>query len=330
MGEWSDCDSVINSDTSTLAGIIRLSEVGALYFSGGLLSMIFSAYNPVGTVSLLFLLEIIALPFSLLSVYYQWRIARKWCPLCISVFAIIWLEFFVQLYIGGRHYTTTNSDGIVLGFSLITLFWVLLRKPILASLTINDIERKLDWFTKREDIFPYLLNKQPVIENRKFNHDIIIGSDTPNIHLLFVISPTCSECKEVYSIAVNLLDNFFDEVSITFRFALDSSAGEAIAYEMLSHLLALHINGSNQKTLKAMSDWYKNGSNGNVSKWKNDHPLAGALESKEAIHQILVEHDNWCRQAEIKETPVILINGKRIPKGFGIHDLKYHVRKFLE
>lgn len=97
--EAGGCDDVLSTDASKFFGIFGWSEVGFAYFSVSLLCLlIFPQY-----INLLALCNLICLPFSFWSVWYQKFRAHAWCTLCLCVQSMLWLLFFCYLFGGWLH-----------------------------------------------------------------------------------------------------------------------------------------------------------------------------------------------------------------------------------
>lgn len=89
------CDSILNTSASKFFGIFGWSEVGLAYFSVSLLCLLmFPQY-----IGCLALCNVLCLPFSFWSVWYQRFKAKAWCTLCLCVQAMLWMLFFC--YLGG-------------------------------------------------------------------------------------------------------------------------------------------------------------------------------------------------------------------------------------
>jgi len=84
-----NCNAILQSKEAKLFGIISWSEIGFFYFAGGLVFVISTQEK---SPELLAWLNLAALPYTLFSVYYQWRIAKQWCPLCLAVQALLIAE----------------------------------------------------------------------------------------------------------------------------------------------------------------------------------------------------------------------------------------------
>lgn len=92
------CDHVLSTKASKAFGIFGWSEIGLTYFSVSLLClMIFPQYTPY-----LAACNVVCLPYSFWSVWYQKFRAKHWCTLCLSVQATLWLLF--ACYLGGGFY----------------------------------------------------------------------------------------------------------------------------------------------------------------------------------------------------------------------------------
>lgn len=90
------CDDILDMKASKFFGLFGWSEVGFSYFSVSLMTMLlFPDMLPS-----LALCNICCLPFTFWSIWYQRFKAHKWCTLCVSVQASLWLLFFSYLFGG--------------------------------------------------------------------------------------------------------------------------------------------------------------------------------------------------------------------------------------
>lgn len=90
------CDDILELKASSFFGIVKWSEVGFAYFSVSLAALLLFP----GMAGALALCNICCLPFTLWSIWYQKFRAKKWCTLCVSVQATLWLLFVCYL-LGG-------------------------------------------------------------------------------------------------------------------------------------------------------------------------------------------------------------------------------------
>ena len=88
-----DCNDVLESKGSKLFGIIGLSEIGFGYFFANILLFLFSP----ALHSSIVIINILTLPFTFWSVWYQWAKAKQWCVLCLIVLVLLWSIFIVNV-----------------------------------------------------------------------------------------------------------------------------------------------------------------------------------------------------------------------------------------
>ena len=98
-----NCKAVLESKAAKLFGWLNWSEIGFFYFAGGFLAILFTPFAQGSSFSALALLNLTALPYTVFSVFYQWRVAKQWCPLCLVVQALLILEFAVFMLAIGTH-----------------------------------------------------------------------------------------------------------------------------------------------------------------------------------------------------------------------------------
>lgn len=91
-----NCGAILNSKQAKLFGSISWSEVGFFYFSVSYLLLLLQGYNALPLVAWL---NIFALPYTVFSIYYQWRVAKQWCVLCLWVQAILVAQFATTLFL---------------------------------------------------------------------------------------------------------------------------------------------------------------------------------------------------------------------------------------
>lgn len=97
-----DCNSVLESKASSLFGIIKWSEVGFSYFISNVIMLIVN----IKYIQLLAFLNILTLPFSFWSIWYQKFKVNQICPICIIVQILLWTIFLTNLFSG----VLTNVD----------------------------------------------------------------------------------------------------------------------------------------------------------------------------------------------------------------------------
>lgn len=127
------CDDILATKASTFLGIFHWSEVGLSYFGISLLTLLlFPDRLPD-----LAMINVLCLPYTLWSIYYQHFVAHRWCTMCVGVQATLWLLFFC--YLGGGCFRGAWPPHIE--------FFALGATYIVALLALNKYSRLLKYIT---------------------------------------------------------------------------------------------------------------------------------------------------------------------------------------
>lgn len=105
------CDVIARSEASSFMGIFKWSEVGLAYFSVSLFSMLCFPH----TLPALALINILCLPYTVWSIWYQKFRAKAWCTLCVSVQCTLWLLFGAYL-LGGYTSIIAPKEELIVDF----------------------------------------------------------------------------------------------------------------------------------------------------------------------------------------------------------------------
>ena len=79
-----NCNAILSSKAAKVFDGLSWSEVGFYYFAGTWLLLLFAGRSALVWQSIV-LLNVLSLPYTLYSIYHQWRVARQWCVLCCTV-----------------------------------------------------------------------------------------------------------------------------------------------------------------------------------------------------------------------------------------------------
>jgi Thioredoxin len=255
-------------------------------------------------------------------------IIKKWCNLCLSVLVVLILEFGVHLAIGTNiSFTLMNFVATFVGFSLPIIFWLSVRQRFLDSFKLPTVERDLNRFLKSEHVFQKLLESQACIDFTLSPHDIQIGNSEMDFNVLVVSNPHCRPCGQAHAVLTDLIEKFEGQLNVIFRFLINPNDRESESYLMLRHLFALRSKYSSDIVLKALSAWYRNDGRSNFEKWKEDFPVSHKIDDD--VSNMVVNQAIWAINQAIKATPTIFINKKKLPDGFSVIDLTYHISRQL-
>jgi len=83
--------TILNSKASKTFGI-SWSEVGFFYFATTLLFLLIPGFDFLSKATVISVANLAAVPYVFFSIYYQWKVARQWCPLCLTVQVVLIAE----------------------------------------------------------------------------------------------------------------------------------------------------------------------------------------------------------------------------------------------
>lgn len=317
-----NCDAVLSSKASKVLGKLSWSEMGFFYFGGSLLYFLITAYTDVQfSYPLLFWLNISALPYTAFSVYYQWRVAKQWCVLCLTVQVVLIISFGTNLFIAGNYFPITffswqTASQVVLAFVLPVIGWYLLKPVLIRLQEAKSKSRQLMRLKYDTRIFETLLHKQKQITISATGLGVTIGNPDAKISIIKVCNPYCGPCANAHlDIEKMLHENNNIKVQIIF---VSSTREDDRRSHPVRHLLAL-AEQKNINLTKALDDWYTMEKK-DYTLFSSLYPLKDELEKQNQKIERMLE---WCKELEINFTPTIFINGYQLPNYYSISDINY-------
>ncbi len=318
-----NCDAVLNSKASKFLGLISWSEIGFFYFSGNLLFLLIAASaKSNGLFPILFWVNILALPYTIFSIVYQWKIAKQWCVLCLAVQSVLILSFSNNLFFKSTS-TINFSINLLLLFQLGISFFApiilwFIAKPVFLKL--QDAKRKNRQllrlkFDKR--IFNALLSKQKQLSPYPMGLGITIGPPDAENTIVKVCNPYCGPCAKAHpDIEKILSENPNIKAQIIFTATADEVDKRS---KPVKHLMAIASKGDMTLTSSALDDWYL-ATIKDYDAFALKYPMNGELKMQD---QKLKEMHKWCDEIGIEFTPTFFINGRQLPELYTVKDIAY-------
>lgn len=315
-----NCDAILSSKQGKVFRWLSWSEVGFIYFIGGLLMILFSS-NIISSVLFLLVLNMLAVPYTLFSIYYQWRIAKEWCILCLGVQMVLVLAAINSLVYAD--FGSILSDSILISLPKLVLFYLLTAliwytaKPYFNQLVKSKItKREYNRIKYNTDIYQTLLEKQPAISHPIEGLGIDIGNPESKNTIVKVCNPYCGPCAKAHPLIESLVDQNLAKAKIIFT---TTTAETDHGKKPVEHLLAVASYNNESQTKAALDDWYLPAKK-DYEIFASKYPMNGELTKQtEKIEKM----DAWCRQMQISYTPTIYINGHQLPELYSLEDLKY-------
>ena len=309
-----NCGTILNSEAAKIFGWLTWSEIGLFYFTGGFLALVFSN-NLTETLLILKWLNVLALPYTVWSIYYQAFVAKEWCVLCLSVQLLLWVEFFTlsQISFSLNSEMIDSFINLSLCFLSVAILWAFFKKPLQNSERFGEVYNTLQKIKFDPDYVHGILSKErmlpPIFQGMKV---LAMGNPNADNVITLALSPSCASCgrafHEVYKL-VTSNNQFRTEI----LFATSNEANN-MGGQVARMILSLPNNQMEEAAIK----WFQNMKQ-DQQKWINQFEKINDFEG--SFHQMTF-HLRWLELAGISAAPAIFLNKAELPSIFGVQDIE--------
>ena len=252
MGSIGDCEDVIKSKGSKVAGIIGLAEVGLGYFFASVI--IVSLCRDLLPWMRLF--NICTLFFIPWSIWYQKKKVNKWCPLCLSVLSVFLLLFFNSLLFKQISFPAVNvvdliEVSILYLFSILSVYFVvsaLAETRRLKNLTSTLVNLKFG-----ETAFEAMLKSQQHYDVNTGSSSIIFGNPDSDNLITVVSNPHCAPCSKIHDKITQLIQKRGDSLCVQFFFLNFKKEGMTDSGKFL---ISAYLQGGKENDLPIYGQWF--------------------------------------------------------------------------
>lgn len=318
-----NCDLVLQSKRAKFFGDIHIAEVSLVYFTALFLFSFFNILiSPLIAHSrpLLLISCSIASPVVGYYLWYQWKVIKTWCILCVAIAVIALLQcgllfggFFYQFY---DLYKIDLSSLSVFGLCFIAASSTLLLKSWLMEKKIatHSYIELLKW-KRNPFVFQSILNKQERIQVPPPMPLFTIGNPAAPLKFTVILAPFCMKSAETFRQIKHLYD-FYPELicfTIIFRVMADKKSDRrTIAVEHMISALLLE-----EEKAKLLENWYLDM---DLKKWSAEYSLK---DSDVNVDHLLKFHQEAAALNTTRVIPSIILNGLRFPEQYLLADLRY-------
>ena len=320
-----DCDAVLSSKGAEIIKGHKLSDLSIIYFSSLVVASFF-----LNTINTLLVINLIALPITLYSIYYQAKIVKTWCMLCLSIVGILWLQAGTLFFNfqGVENLINLNISNVLITITSFVgtyVTWTFL-KPLVSEL--NQLQKeKIEFvkFKRNFNLFNSLLQKSPTLNTTiEDSKEIVLGNKNANLEIVVITNPFCGHCKPVHKIVNDIFKKHSETVKIIVRFNVPVDHPESNGVIVSSKLIELYNENDTKTALEAMDQIYDGM---DYDKWLTKW---GASKNEKTYLAVLENEKEWCNENTINFTPEILINGRSFPKEYQRTDLTYFIEDLEE
>lgn len=318
-GRQVNCEAVLNSKGASIFGI-RWNEIGFFYFSSTILFLLAAGIPFEVKKPWLAIASMLAAPYILYSIYYQWRVVKQWCLLCLAVQLVLVIESVWSIVNFRSSPTFPDMQPVSILTILFTLLippviWYSVKPVLLKATEEREYRAAYHRLLYDPERFDSLLKKQPVVPE----HDVIgimVGNPTAERTIIKVCNPYCTPCADAHTILDEIITS---NSNINMKIIFNASNDEKDRRKKpVAHLLAIYSAGDPALTSRALHDWYSMKEK-NYETFAAKYRVNGELEKQSEKIEAM---SRWCREAGIAGTPTIFINGNKLPDDYSIEELK--------
>jgi uncharacterized membrane protein/thiol-disulfide isomerase/thioredoxin len=320
-GKQTNCSAVLNSKASKVLGI-SWSEAGFFYFAATFLFLLFPSINFANKIFILSVASCISATYILFSVYYQWKVVKQWCTLCLTVQFVLAAELTWSISNFSQQPFLPLIDYNVLLITVYSLLipitaWFILKPIILKAKEELVYKAAYKRLLYNPETFKHLLQQQITAPDGYQNIGITVGNPAAKNTIIKVCNPYCDPCAKAHPILDEILHNNRDiKLKLIFAASNEKDDKRGIAAR---HLLAIYEKQDPLETHQALNDWYL-ANRKDYEVFAAKYPMNGEIKQQE---KQIEEMSKWCKKAEISFTPTVFINGYRLPEKYKIEELKY-------
>ncbi|RBL89459.1 vitamin K epoxide reductase family protein [Chitinophaga flava] len=319
LSKKTNCEAVLSSKSAKIAGI-SWAEIGFFYFGATTIGLLMPNLSFEAKVGWVAVVNALAVPYIFYSIYFQWKVVKQWCPLCLAIQLILGLELIWSLAVYWRDPIALNVELptlLVILFSVMlpVAGWYLLQ-PKLKQM--NDHDLYMNAYKRLQyhpEVFKHLLRLENKAPEGWEDIGINLGNPDGKHVVIKVCNPFCGPCHKTHPVLKELLRVNPD---VRLKIIYINRKDEAdIANKTIGHLLTIAKNNPSE-IQQAMNDWYTNESR-DYEAFAAKHPLTidTRLQSEE-----IVKMSSWCDRALVTHTPTFFVNGYRLPENYNISELK--------
>ena len=306
-----DCNSVLDGPVAKVFDI-SWSEIGLGYFIANILLL---ALMPASS-CFVAAINWMAMFYGVWSIYYQWRVAKSWCVLCVMVQIIIWTMGIVAVVSFLTEPCSFFSMNNLLSCMVFAICIMVVHQYAAAHVIENERMHAVQQYRALKangDVAKALFEKSEYYETALSDSSIVFGNPDAKMCVTILSNPHCNPCARMHKQVERLLDTNKDEFCVQYIFSSFNKRLE----DSSRYLISCYVNNSVDETLRKFDLWY--------NKDKFDHERI-INNSEEYIHTDAVEtemekHRIWREKTSLTATPTVLVNGYILPQEYELEDL---------
>jgi uncharacterized membrane protein len=317
-----DCNDILFSERAKIFGY-SWSEIGLGYFVAHFL---IASLLPLSTI-ILSLVGWCAMFYGIWSIYYQARVAKQWCVLCVFVQIILWINGFASIILFGKLSINYNIDTLIsardgIYFISVAAVSAIIIHSIVSTValkkSLRDMTYKYRSLKCNVEVFKQLLHQSEFVPTSFDDSMIVFGNKKAKLHITVLTNPHCNPCAEKHRQIDEILEKNEDLLSVQYIFlAFNENLKQSNRF-----LIAVYQKFGVAKALEIYRNWYKSGKN-HTESFMGKYPEVCCNTTD--VEKEMRHHASWITESKFTATPTILVNGYVLPPKYDLADLPLFV-----
>lgn len=309
----SDCNSVIQSSASRFLGIISWGQIGLGYFISNLIVLTFIPEDYFYYC----IFNMLTLPYTFWSIWYQKYKAQAWCPLCLIVQVILWILFICNIFVFNRisleSYSWMKCLHIFFLYVASVLAIHLLFSNMTFRLNLKYIEQRMNRIRLKDHVFYSIMRDQRLYKISQSDSHILCGNIESSNVLTIISNPHCNPCALLHE----RLNTQVIKENFCIQYLYSSFAPE---FDISSKfLIAVYFQSPEKERESIYNEWYRDGRR-NKNKFFKKY---SKFQIDKQVDDEYAKQTVWMNKHAFSGTPIILINGYLLNEDYKIEDLQY-------
>lgn len=317
----SGCNAVVNATKSKIPDFFSFSDISISFFTAQLISiLIFSLSGIISDFYNLTLISLLcAVPVTGYSFYLQKFVANKWCPICLSIIAVLYTQLLLLLFIENISFQLNTTSVIYYTLALVASYAAAssIKKLLQTNFDLKSKITDANRFKRNYSFF-----KMALTANGKINTNtaitagnIVLGNPNAKLKIIMVTSPYCAYCAGAHKIIEDILELYKERVAVHVRFNVNPIYAEEKGLNVMYKLINIYFNSGQHEFMKAMHAWFINKDEAQLEKY--NHQTNPGVNNM----QLLLEQYTWNQKNNASFTPIFIINDYFYPTQYGRDEL---------
>ncbi len=304
IGQKSSCFHILATAEAKFLGWISWSDIGLFYFSFQLLLLFGLPYSAGQQQIFIFVMACCCLPYTFYSFYLQAYKLKIWCPLCILVLSILWVQFGIQArqFQGWHTLPDFETLGKILLFLILSLFiTIAVSKYIYLSDYAAALRRYALKFAGDRSIFELKAKAALQLPEGLIKNGVTLGNRQAEKSVTIISNLTCGPCTLQHQEVAALLQ-YDNNLRVDYFFVSPDERTIGI-----TRIIVNAYETMEQKVFETFFNDYFKTPNYERDNWAVLHKAMGNLTVK--TQSMIDYHQFFANEIGVSKTPVTYYNG---------------------